>query len=465
MKTKMSILVCLMLVISLSVCTATVEVGVKGGNTQKLLFDYMERFFSDMTATDLEEAFKYQEMVSPFYQDVKYSEFYDKYVFVEAFRSAWTDLEMGDYPSAYAGFGTLRNRVWTGDNAEAVKTQVDALRKYAKALDQMKESKTEALKTLESIDLLKVAFPKIRESILTNIEICVDAVYNLAMEHLQSGNYKKALDLFKSLVAGEYRTDTESKIEKLEGLLSEIPLEAPEIILSGLVCTEVTPVSLTLTWKDTVDSNTYVISFAPKGMTSFSSLVVENTTSTVLDSLIPATDYDVTVSVKDFPTEALAASFSTLRPERFKEYSAKYPIISLFNFNMDKMRTFGLQTVVNTDQITKMNTSTIPLPRFDMGSSDTGYVILASFMCDPTDNDKVLNCRGVLRVSGGGTYQEISSATVDGSRPFVSLFFPLGGMLDQCYRDMGNKWQETSAVIDVFIQDKYFDSYSCTLEP
>ena len=132
---------------------------------------------------------------------------------------------------------------------------------------------------------------------------------------------------------------------------------------------------------------------------------------------------------------------------------------------MEKEKTYGLQSVVYTDQIIKTDTNLIQLPPSDMGRSETGYVILASFMCDPSESDKVLNCRGVMRFNEGGTYQVISDATVDGSRSFVSLFFPLSGMLDEHYRNSGFKWQGTSVRIDVYMQYQYFGSITCGLQP
>lgn len=472
MTKKISALICLTVVL----CSITVSVINAESLTMSDRHNYffeMQKNFSQMTTLDeLSRAFDSMLINKDVYQDKVFENYYEAYRYVQLFHAGWTAINQEDYNVAYSNFDDLRLLKWPGDNAESITVFVDAYRKFAKGMYLLREGSTiQSLSTFESIPLSGVPLAAVQDDMRTQMRYCAGLIQKDAKAWLakadqepEVSHYKQALELFTALQAGEYFLDTEKHIAYCEKRVAELEnnTEQSAAVLNDLTLTESSLTSLKLKWACSREDVSFLVTFAPEGISNQTQTLRTEANTIVLDDLIPATSYVVTISLPDESSGEITGSFFTANPAYYPQ--TEIMSIKLMSYQTDMERQSGLQTVVDAGWLSPVENNVVTLPRFDIANGDEGYILLLFYTTPVSDASIPVTARAILRTPDSGSYQQIIQDAVDGSKPATSLYIPVNPMLDSLYQEQGG-WKETEAVIEILINDMFFGKIVCPLKP
>lgn len=189
-----------------------------------------------------------------------------------------------------------------------------------------------------------------------------------------------------------------------------------------------------------------------------------NERTATIDDLIPTTEYLIAVQGNDAST--VDTTVKTLAAQPFTEHSTEISSIGLYQYDkslLESMEVSGIASNLDTLATEVLPGEAIHLPNSPVASHDQDYLLVYTFTCDQTENEKDYHIQTVLRQDDTRIYLDSRHLTRDGAKYVTSYYQALHGLLDEMYLENG-RWPTENMAVEVYINGGLLATLPITIE-
>ena len=261
--------------------------------------------------------------------------------------------------------------------------------KYNQAMELQRQK--EFLAAAEIFESLTNDYPDAQEK----AKACY---YDAATEHALEGKINEAAELFASL--GDYKDSIQKAIQIRAWASGE-----SSTAKLGLRMEASTSTSITIGWDDETDLETFAVTYMPTGIETQTVTITTYDTSVVLESLLPNTQYTISVSSPSNSSYFDKNNYWTSQAAPVTDYNVRRVTIIPRLLDRISIRSLGMDSVINTtgnsDKCVELSEKEgYPVP--DRKPSETIYdmYISLAFFADEFASPQQAEITYVLRIDG-----------------------------------------------------------------